>query len=74
MFGIDTTVLMFVALAGVSAGAVAYAFLFKRIDSEKNTGRRLETIKSAEVDSSVVRASRDRMAEAARRRKSVQDS
>ncbi|MER8960725.1 type II secretion system F family protein [Mesorhizobium sp. M0701] len=74
MFGIDGTVLAFVVLAGFSAGAVAYAFLFNRISTEKQVGKRLESIKTAETDRSVVKASRDRVAEAAKRRKSVQDS
>jgi tight adherence protein B len=74
MFGIDSTVLAFVVLAGFSAGAVAYAFLFTRITNEKQAGNRLETIKTAETDRSVVKASRDRVAEAAKRRKSVQDT
>jgi tight adherence protein B len=74
MFGIDTTVLAFVVLAGFSAGAVAYAFLFTRISNEKQVGKRLEIIKTAETDRSVVKASRDRVAEATKRRKSVQDS
>jgi tight adherence protein B len=74
MFGIDTTVLAFIALAGFSAGAVAYAFLFNTIAEERTTERRLDTIKKAETDRSVVKASRDRVAEAAKRRKSVQDS
>ncbi|MFB9978824.1 type II secretion system F family protein [Mesorhizobium kowhaii] len=74
MFGIDGTVLAFVVLAGFSAGAVAYAFLFTQISNEKQVGKRLETIKSAETDRSVVKASRDRAAEAVKRRKSVQDS
>jgi tight adherence protein B len=74
MFGIDSTVLAFVVLAGFSAGAVAYASLFTRISNEKQVGKRLETIKTAETDRSVVKASRDRVAEAAKRRKSVQDS
>ncbi len=74
MFGIDTTVLAFVVLAGFSAGAVAYAFLFTRMSNEKKAGKRLETIKTAETDRSVVKASRDRVAEAAKRRKSVQDT
>ena len=65
MFGLDTTVLAFIVLAGFSAGAVAYALLFTRIDNEKQAGRRLETVKAAEVDRSVVRASRDKAAEAA---------
>src|SRR5690606_29515122 len=42
--------------------------------SEKKTARRLDTVKRAETDRAVVKASRDRVAEAARRRKSVQDS
>ena len=74
MFGIDTTVLMFIALAGFSAGAVAYAFLFNTIADEKATERRLDTVRNAETDRSVVKATRDRVAEATKRRKSVQDS
>ena len=60
MFGIDTTVLAFIVLAGFSAGAVAYAFLFTNMSNEKQVGKRLETIKAADTDRSVVKASRDR--------------
>ena len=74
MFGIDTTVLAFIALAGLSAGAVAYAFLFARIDNEKQAGKRLQIIKTAETDRSVVKATRDRAAEQVKRRKNLQDS
>ena len=68
------SLLIFIVLAAVSAGAIAYVFLFERISSEKNTAKRLDTVKRAETDRTVVKASRDRVAEAARRRKSVQDS
>jgi tight adherence protein B len=74
MFGIDTTILAVIALAGLSAGAVAYALMFNRIQNENKAGKRLDTIKKAETDRSVVSAARDRHAEAAKRRKSVQDS
>jgi tight adherence protein B len=74
MFGIDTTILAFIALAGCSAGAMAYAFLFNSIAEERTTERRLDTIKKAETDRSVVKANRDRAAEVAKRKKSVQDS
>jgi tight adherence protein B len=74
MFGLDGMVLAFIALAGASAGAIAYAFLFDTMANEKNVGKRLETVKRADSDRSVVKASRDRVAEAAKRRKSVQDS
>jgi tight adherence protein B len=56
MFGIDGTVLAFIVLAGFSAAAVAYAFLFNQISTEKQVGRRLETIKTAETDGAVVKA------------------
>ncbi len=74
MFGLDNSVLLLIVLAGFSAGAVAYAFLFTRISNEQTTSKRLETVKRAETDRATVKASRDRMAEAAKRRKSVQDS
>ncbi|CAM5514020.1 tight adherence protein B [Aquamicrobium terrae] len=74
MFGLDSTVLVFILLAGLSAGAVAYAFLFNRISSEKQVGKRLETIKAAETDRAVAKAMRDKTADVARRRKSLQDS
>ena len=45
-----------------------------RIETEKNVGKRLETVKKADTDRTVVKASRDRLAEVAKRRKSVQDS
>ena len=69
-----TTILVFVALATVSAGALAYAVLFPSIENERKAGRRLSSVKQAETDRVAVKASRDRVAEAAKRRKSVQDS
>ncbi|WP_378945007.1 type II secretion system F family protein [Mesorhizobium sp. ANAO-SY3R2] len=74
MFGLDATMLLFVILAGLSAGLVAYAFLFKRMESESNTERRLSTIRQTETDRALLKASRDRVAEVTKRRKSVQDS
>ncbi len=74
MFGIDTTVLIFVSLATISAGALAYVFLFSKIQDEKSADRRLESIKNAETDRTVKKATRDKVSDAAKRRKSVQDS
>ena len=70
----DSSLILFVVLAAVSAGALAYGFLFSRVQNERQAERRFETVRSAETDRNVVRASRDRMAEATRRRKSVQDT
>ena len=74
MFGIDGTVLIFILLAGTSAGAIAYALMFNRIRAEKQVGKRLEVIKAAESDRAVVKAAREKMNEAAKRRKSLQDT
>lgn len=74
MFGVDTSVLVFVVLAALSTGAIAYVFLFSKIEDEKSAGRRLETVKNADTDRAVKKAKRDKVNDAARRRKSVQDS
>ncbi len=73
MLGFDNTIL-FVILAGLSAGGVAYAFLFNRIQTEKNVGKRLESVKQVDTDRTAQKASRDRVAEQTKRRKSIQDS
>jgi tight adherence protein B len=69
-----SSLLIFVLLAAVCAGAVAYVFMFDRMSNEKNAAKRLETVKKAETDRTVVKASRDRVAEAVKRRKSVEGS
>jgi tight adherence protein B len=74
MFGLDTSLLIFVALATISVGALAYAFLFSSIQNEKQAGKRLETVKRADTDRTSAKAARDRTTEVARRRKALQDS
>jgi tight adherence protein B len=74
MFGLDITVIAIIALVGLSAGSVAYAFLFNRVQAERTAERRLEGVKRLETDRDVRRAARDRTAEITRRRKSITDS
>lgn len=74
MFGLDITVLVFIGLAAVSAAALVYGLMFTTIQNEKTAGRRLETVKRAETDRALIKASRDRTAEATKRRKTVQDT
>jgi tight adherence protein B len=74
MFGMDNSVLLFTLLAALSAGAIAYVLLFSRVENERKADRRLQTIKAAETDRAAVKASRDRVAEVAKRRKSIQES
>jgi len=74
MFGIDPMVIAFILLAGLSAGGLAYAFLLNDLENEKAKARRFAQVKQSDIDRSSVKASRDRMAETAKRRKTVQDS
>jgi tight adherence protein B len=74
MFGIDSTVLLIVLLAAVSAAAVCYSFLYSGMQTQKKTESRVNRVKSAETDLGKVKAARDRVQELSKRRKSVQDS
>jgi tight adherence protein B len=66
--------LLFVILTTIAAGAVAYVFLQPRIASEKNAEARLNQFKRAETDGTSKRIARDRMQEATKRRKTIQNS
>ncbi len=74
MFGIDSTILLVIVLVAIAAGALAYAVLFPTIETQKQADTRMQRIKRAETDSNAVKAARDRVTEAAKRRKSVQES
>ncbi|WP_274630473.1 type II secretion system F family protein [Arvimicrobium flavum] len=74
MFGLDLTFLAIVALAGLSAGSVAYALLFNRVQDERKAERRLEGVKRSDLERDSERAMRDRDAEVVRRRKSIAES
>lgn len=74
MFGLSPGTLGFILLAAISAGGIAYVFLFNTISSEKTVSRRLEVVKKGEADRQTARAVRERSNEAARRRKTIQDS
>lgn len=74
MFGLSGAGLLFILLAATSAGGLAYALLFTNIEQEKTAGRRLDQVRQTENDRTAVKASRDRVTELAKRRKSVQDT
>jgi len=74
MFGFDPMVLAIVGLAAIAAAAVAYGVLFSEIETQQKTTNRYKKVKAAETDTVKVKAARDRMAEATKRRKSIQDS
>lgn len=74
MFGIDSTTLAFIALAGFSVAALLYALLYGRIESEQRQEKRFNTIKASEMDVNKSRSARELANDANRRRKAVQDS
>ncbi|MBL0372711.1 type II secretion system F family protein [Rhizobium sp. KVB221] len=74
MFGLDFTVIAIAALVAIAAGGVSYGVLFSRIEADKKTQNRVDKIGAAETDRIKIKASRDRVAEMTKRRKSVQDS
>ena len=66
-----TTILAIGALAMLSAGSLAYVFLFGRIETENRTGKRLDQVQKRNP---VVVAASARGVDPARRRKSVQET
>ncbi|MCD2172648.1 type II secretion system F family protein [Rhizobium sp. C4] len=74
MFGFDPMVLAIIGLAAIAAAAVAYGVLFSEIENQQKTTSRYKKVKAAETDTVKVKAARDRMQEATKRRKSIQDS
>ncbi|MEJ0011843.1 MAG: type II secretion system F family protein [Bauldia sp.] len=69
MFGPLTTVLAIIGLVSLSAGGLAYALLYGRIQSENNAEKRLEFIQGKNKT-----APAGRTQDPTRRRKSVQDT
>jgi tight adherence protein B len=74
MFGLDPVQLAFVGLVALTFAALAYVFFFESIAWEKKSEERLKTVKLAATDSLGKFAVRDKQAEAAKRRKSVQET
>lgn len=70
----NLTIILIVLLVAISAGALAYAFLFPQIEVEKRTTSRFRRVQAAETDLVKVKAAKDRVQELSRRRKSMQDS
>lgn len=72
MFGLDTTVIAFVILVTLAAGALIFFLMFDRINNEMRTEKRVKSIQ-ARRDITRSKAA-TRIAETAKRKKSVQDS
>jgi tight adherence protein B len=74
MFGLDIMDIGIIALVLVSLAAVVYGVLYSSIEASRKTQDRVRKVQAAETDRLTIKASRDRMAELTKRRKSVQDS
>lgn len=72
MFGIDTTILAFVGLATLGFGGIIYALMFDSLNNEARQAKRLANIKQR--DKAQQSKASQRLQEAAKRRKTVQDS
>ena len=74
MFGIDTTVILVVVLVAIAAGGIAYTVMFPTIETQNKAQKRFKQVRVAETDSGALKLARDRDYEAAKRRKSLQES
>jgi tight adherence protein B len=74
MFGLDTNLVAFIAMATFSAAALVYAFLYNKIGDENRTDKRIQLARRSEGDKNAVKSARDRNAEASKRRKTVEGS
>lgn len=75
-------VLAMVALAALAAGGIAYSFMFRKIDTESRTSRRMEQFgdtgsrggRGGKASDRAANAAKSRIADASKRRKSVENS
>lgn len=72
MFGVDINIILFVVLAALAAGGIIYALLFDRVSSEVRTEKRVKSIQQR--DDPHRSAAAKRITDAAKRKKTVQDS
>ena len=72
MFGMDLTVIAIMGLAAFAFGGIIFAVMFNRISAEANQARRFNNIK--ERDQFKASKAAARIQDAAKRRKTVQDS
>jgi len=72
MFGIDTNILLFMILAALGGGGLIYGLLYDRVSSEVKTEKRLKNIQERERGKRSAAAAR--ITDAAKRKKTVQDS
>lgn len=73
MFGMDMTTIAFVGLATLAVGGLIFAVMYDRIASEVQTEKRVKSINTGAKENNRVKAAQ-RVNDAAKRKKTVQDS
>jgi tight adherence protein B len=74
MFGSTVTLIALIVLAMLSAGALAYAAMYARIESDNKSDRRLNQIQNKKAATATDGVRGRSVVDAARRRKSVQET
>ncbi|MDJ0613280.1 MAG: type II secretion system F family protein [Rhizobiaceae bacterium] len=74
MFGLDMNTLIFMALAALAFFAVALTFLLPQISNERNQEKKINSIKHNERDRDARLKAEARVADASKRKQSVQNS
>ncbi|MEO0498099.1 MAG: type II secretion system F family protein [Pseudomonadota bacterium] len=69
-------ILAMVGLAALAAGGIAYSLMFQKIDNESRTSRRMEQLgdHGGKISEHGAKAAKGRVADASKRRKSVENS
>jgi len=74
MFGIDMTIIAFIGLAGLGVGGLLYAFMFDDVSNQAKQEKRYKFIQNRTEIERARASNRIKTADAARRKKTVQDS
>ncbi len=74
MFGIDTTLLAFVGLVALAIGGLGYALMYNRIETDGKKTKRINSIKSTTRTAAAVGTKVRQRADAATRRKGVEET
>lgn len=74
MFGIDINIIAFVGLAVLAVGALVFAFLYNKIETERSQDKKIKGIRSNSRDRDARLKAESRIADAAKRKQTLQNS
>lgn len=68
------SILIFIVLAAIAAGATVYAVFYERMNAGQAANRRLDNVRNSSFERNIPKSERERSAEILKRRKSLQDN